>query len=235
VDLLCDFASPGSNWSNAIKGKLFPSVRAFIFDTHFQTQTRQRQNSIDDLAPTFAALPSLERAFATGKLALTACHHQKLSELHFLGDPLEGTFLRGLGASEFPALRRLVLSFASDAGPGPETAAIASLVSLRAPELREVHANGLKDVTDTLEKLLKKGIPASWRVLGLSGTVGDEERLLEVLRVHASRLSELETLALPLGDEVSGAGDEEARGLLSNLRDTDAFRDLASPAAYASW
>src|SRR5262249_24410477 len=101
--------------------------------------------------------------------------------------------------------------------------------------LRELHVNGLEDVTVALEKLRKKGVPASCKVLGLSGTIDEEDRLLEVLRAHTSRLSELETLALPLGDEVSGTTGEEARGLLPNLVDTATFRDLALPAAYTGW
>jgi hypothetical protein len=95
--------------------------------------------------------------------------------------------------------------------------------------------DSLDDVAVTLEKLLKKGIPASWKVLGLSASVDDEDRLLDVLRANASRLSELEALALPLGDEVSSDGDEAARALLSNLRDTEEFRDLTLPAVYQSW
>jgi hypothetical protein len=95
--------------------------------------------------------------------------------------------------------------------------------------------DSLDDVAATLEKLLKKGIPASWKVLGLSASVDDEDRLLDVLRSNASRLSELETLALPLGDEVSSDGDEAARALLPNLQDTEEFRDLTLPATYQSW
>jgi hypothetical protein len=210
-------------------------VRAFVLDVSSQTQTRQGRNSIGDLAPTFEALPSLERAFVTGRLSLTACKHRALLELYLLGDPIGEPFLRALGASEFPALRRLVLSLASDAGPGPQGAAISALLALRASELREVHVESLKDVAITLEKLLEHGLPPSWKVLGLSGAVDDERRLLYVLQTHAPRLSELEVLALPLGDEVSASGDEAARALLPNLRDTEEFRELSLPAAYRDW
>jgi hypothetical protein len=210
-------------------------VKSFIFDDYSQPQTRQGRNSIGDVALTLAALPSLERAFATGKLALTVCHHPSLVELHLLGDPLTDALLRSLGASEFPALRRLVVSLASDSGPIRHNAAVASLLALRAPELREVHVDSLDDLAIALEKLLKEGIPASWKVLGLSAPVADEARLLDVLRTNASRLSGLETLALPLRDEVSSDGDEAARALLPNLRDTEEFRELTLPGAYGDW
>ena len=75
VQIVCDFASPQDDWATELAGKSFPVVTAFIFDTYFQTQTRQRDNSIGDLAATFGAFPQLARVFATGALALSPCEH----------------------------------------------------------------------------------------------------------------------------------------------------------------
>jgi hypothetical protein len=235
VQVICDLTSPGAHWTKAIAGRRFSSVHAFVFDTHFQTQTRQANNSIGELAPTLGAFPSLEQAFVTGKLALKACKHPLLRELHVLGEPLSEAFLRGLGGCEFPALTRLVISLASDAEPAPFGVLGDALHALRAPELREVHLEGVADVPGLLAALLERDLPASWRVLGVSGSLDDEDQLLEVLGAQKTRLSQLDVLALPLADDVSKGGAAAARKLHGNVQDTEKYRDLALPAAYAAW
>jgi hypothetical protein len=234
VQLICDLAFPGAHWEKALAGHHLPSVTAFIFDTYFQTQTRQGENSVGNLAVTLGSLPSVERVFATGKISLKACRHGNLRELYLLGDPLPVGSLNGLAGSEFPLLERLVLSLASDAGPVPARDAIAALLEIRAPKLREVHIDSLDDVAATLDTLAKAGLPASLKVLGLSGSL-DEDLLLSAIRTHSSRLGHLETLALPLGDEVSSEGDATARKLLPNLRDTGEFGGLTLPEVYKDW
>lgn len=235
VQVICDLTSPGAHWTKAIAGRRFSSVHAFVFDTHFQTQTRQANNSIGELAPTLGAFPSLEQAFVTGKLALKACKHPALRELHVLGEPLSEAFLRGLGGCEFPALTRLVISLAADAEPAPFAVLAQALHSLRAPLLREVHLEGVANVPGFFGALLDRDLPASWKVLGVSGSMDDEDQLLAVLRAQRGRLAQLDVLALPLADDVSSDGAATARTLHTNVQDTENFRDLALPAAYAAW
>lgn len=234
VQLICDFTCPGVHWEKAIAGRRLCSVTSFIFDTHFQTQTRQRENSLGNIAVSLGSLPAVERVFATGKLSLTACKHEGLRELHLLGDPLSKASLKGLAESEFPQLERLVLSLASDAEPVPCRYAISALLELQAPNLREVHIDSLDNVAATLAMLTKAGPPNSLKLLGLSGYV-DEDSLLATIRAGTSRLRQLQTLALPLGDELSSEGEETARELLANLCDTSEFRRLTLPDAYKDW
>src|SRR5215207_2534343 len=66
VHVLGDFPSPGDAWAEALDGVTLDSVKAFVFDTYFQTQTRQRDNSAGDLRATLVACPNLENLFATG-------------------------------------------------------------------------------------------------------------------------------------------------------------------------
>ncbi len=235
VQVICDLTSPGAHWTKAIAGRRFSSVSAFVFDTPAQTQTRQANNSIGELAPTLGAFPSLERAFFTGKLALKACKHPILRELHVLGEPLSDAFLRGLGGCEFPALTRLVISVASDSEPAPFAVLAAALHSLRASELREVHLEGVPDVPGFLAALLERDLPASWQVLGVSGSLTDEDALLAVLGARQDRIGRLDVLALPLTDDVSSDGAVAVRKLHKNVHDTETYRDLALPAAYAAW
>jgi predicted DNA-binding WGR domain protein len=234
LQVVCDSASPGRHFERAIAAHPLPSVKSFVVDTPFQTQTRQGENAIGDLAVTFGALPAVERLFANGKMVLTACRHEHLRELSVLGNPLPRASLRELGGCELPSLERLVLSVSSDAGPLAARDAIASVVHLRAPKLRDVFIDGLDDVTAALDSLAAAGLPPSLKFLGLSGSV-DEDRLLASLRRHAPLLAALETIALPLGDEVSSEGDEAARRMLSQLRDTLEFAELTLPKAYDGW
>ena len=47
----------------------------FIFDTPFQSDTRQRLNACGDLALVLGAFPSLTRMFYTGTVALSPTAH----------------------------------------------------------------------------------------------------------------------------------------------------------------
>jgi len=231
VQVVCDLGSP-SAWSKAIAGRALPSIVAFVFDTPSQTQARQAENSIGDLTATLAACPSLERVFASGKLVLTRCSHDALRELHLLGDPLLAATLAALGGSTFPALERLVLSLAADAGPGPDRAAALALQGLTAPRLREVHVDGLEDVPRFLTTLARTRLPL--RVLTVAGSI-DEAQLWPVLDQHAAFFRSLEVLGLPLADELSSEAVGAVRASLPNVRDSREWAHLTLPAAYESF
>jgi hypothetical protein len=234
VQIMCDFASPTS-WPAAVAGKRLASVTAVIFDTFFQTQTRQRGNAIGDLRAMFDAFPSLRQLFATGMLALTAVEHATLRELHLLGDPLSPALFAGLGASKLPALDKLALSLASDAGPGAIEPVLAALATLHAPALREVYVEGFDSVEHALAKLADAGLGASWRELTLCGQIDDEDQLLETLETHAGALRSLGTLGLPLADYVSTDAADRARALVPAITDSDEIESPTLPAAYARW
>lgn len=234
VHVVCDLTSPGTAWSKALADARLPSVKDFIFDTYFETQTRQRENSLGDLRATLDACPSLERVFATGALQITRGSHAKLRELHALGDPLSPTFLRALAAWKLPSLERLVLSLASDAGPGDDDAALVVLTELDAPKLRAVHVDALTDLPGTLGELLASGRVGTWRELRLSGGL-DEDALLEVIERHVDALRGLDLLGLPLADELSSDGDAKLRALCPSVRDLSELPELSLPEAYDGW
>jgi len=234
VQILCDLASPGAPWAAALAKARLPSVKDFIFDTFSQTQTRQGQNSIGDLRATLDALPSLERLFATGDLVLTKGSHATLREMFLLGDPLTPKFLRALAQWKLAALERLVLSLASDAGPGDDDAALAVLTRLDAPHLRIVHVESLHDVPHVIRELIASGRVSAWKELVLSGGL-DEDELIEVVERNVDVLRGLDVFALPLGNEVSSDGDEKLRALCACVHDSSEFDDATLPAAYDAW
>lgn len=234
VQIICDFASPGTAWAKALASVRLPSVKDFIFDTYFQTQTRQRGNSLGDLRATLDACPSLERFFATGALAITRGSHARLRELYALGDPLSPAFLRALARWKLPALERLTLSLASDAGPGDDDASIALLTTLDAPKLRAVHVDSLTDLPRVLAELIVPGRTRTWKELRLSGGL-DEDALIDVVERHVEALRALDILGLPLGDGVSSEGDERLRALCPSVRDLSELPALTLPEAYDFW
>jgi hypothetical protein len=145
VQLVCDLASPGALWATAIADRYFPSVKAFIFDTHFQSAAHQRDNSIGDLAITARALPNVEQLFAAGAITTTPFEHQILRELYLVGDPLPTSCLAGLAASTLPRLERLALSLSAERPP-PESADI-----LQRPSLGLIRSSlGLSPMTASL-------------------------------------------------------------------------------------
>ncbi len=235
VQLICDMASPGAAWEYAILGKSVRSVGAFIFDTHFQTQTRQAANSIGDISASIKAFPNLVHLFATGELDMTPVSHPHLEDLFLLADPMSPTLLKNLGSSEFPNLNRLAISLASDDGPGPDKQAVEGVLALNAPSLTEVHLDSLENIAKALKGLCAKGLPPSWRTLVLGGAIEDEDELLAVLKSCAKHLKKLDVLAMPLADEVSSEADEKARELLANLTDSEEHGTIFLPATYEDW
>ena len=227
-------ASPEAAWATALAGIELPSVRDLIFDTYFQTQTRQRENTLGDLRATLDACPALERFFATGALALSKGSHARLRELYALGDPLTPKFLRALATWKLPALERLVLSLASDAESAEDDEAIAVLTKLDAPKLRTVHVDSLTDVPRVLAELCAAGRIRSWSELRLSGGL-DEDLLLEVIERNLDPLRALDVLALPLDDLLSSEGQEKLRALCPSLCDLGELPELTLPEAYDSW
>ena len=227
-------ASPGDAWSKALAGIQLPSVKAFIFDTYFQTQTRQRENTLGDLRATLDACPLLERFFATGALALSKGSHARLRELYALGDPLTPKFLRALAKWKLPALEVLVLSLASDAESAEDDDAIAVLTKLNAPKLRTVHVDSLTDVPRVLAELCAGGSLRSWSELRLSGGL-DEDTVHEVIERNLEPLRALDVLALPLEDLLSSDGIDKLRALCPSLCDLGELPELTLPEAYDSW
>lgn len=235
VQLICDRASPGQAFSDALAGTSLPSVEAFVFDTHFQTVTRQRESSCGDLAAVLAALPSVSRLFATGQSTLAEATHAQLRELCLLGDPISRPTAAALGASRFPALETVALQLCSDAGPGPDRAVAAALRSLVAPALRVIHVDCIDDVTAFLQALTASPLPGSWRTLRLGGVVDDEDELLGLLAERAPTLRGLDVLALPLADNLSEEGIAKVRAQLPSLVDIGEVPAMVLPARYDAW
>lgn len=233
VQIVCDPAIPDHRWAKAITKRRLVSVRSFVFDTPFQTQTRQRRNSLGDLRATLTAFPSLERLFATGTLELSKGSHQTLRELHLLGDPIETSLLEGLGASSWASLERLVISLASDAGPVEGEALCAALARMQAPRLGEVVVSSVADVVSFLGHVLD--LAPRWRRLSVQGSVRNEDELLALLEARAGELAGLEELGVPLEDEVS---IEDTRRVLRSapcVKSAAEWAHLTLPAAYKTW
>jgi hypothetical protein len=234
IQIICDPASPGKEWASAMAGQSLPSLTSFIFDTHFQTLTRQRSNAFGDLAVVLGALPAVERVFASGKLALSPTSHERLCDLHLLGDPIGRDVLEALGGSTFPALETLALDLCSDRSPVSARVAASALRSMKAPRLAEVHVDALDDVTGFLRTLTSGPLPASWSELSLVGVVPDEDDLLALLKERAGVLGSLSALGLPL-DEMAEESVEEATALIPALVDEKNLSELLLPATYEDW
>jgi predicted DNA-binding WGR domain protein len=235
VQIVCDFASPGSSWPKALAKTKLPTVKGFIFDTYFQTQTRQERNSLGDLGATLDACPELERLFATGDLAIAkGGTHTKLRELRALGNALSPSFLRALGGWRLPALEVLVLSLASDAAPGDDAATLEAVTNIDAPSLRTVQIEALEDVVATLAALVASPRWKSWKVVCLDGGV-EEDALLAFVEKHADALASLEVLGLALGDEMSSEGEETLRARCPAIRDLSELPEGTLPATYETW
>lgn len=234
IQFICDLASPGKELAAAMAGKSLPSLTSFIFDTHFQTVTRQRTNAFGDLADVLAALPAVERVFASGKLALSPTSHERLSDLHLLGDPLKREVVEALGGSSFPALDTLALSLCSDSRPAAERVTVAALRSIKAPRLTQVHVEGLHDVTGFLRALTNEPLPPSWSELYLAGDVPDEDKLLALLKERAGVLGSLSAFWLPL-DELEEDAVEEVTALVPALVDETEISELLLPVTYEDW
>lgn len=226
VQICCDFAWPAIDW---LANQTLPAVRAFVFDTYFQTQTRQSDNVLD-LAEALRACPNVEQVFATGALEMTKTTHDKLRVLHVLGDPLSAAFLAPLGLSKFPALQRLVVSLASDRGPGDQEMALAMLGKLAAPSLRTVYIDSLKSIASFLDAIAPRA--ASLKELHLGGDASDEDELVPIIEKHVKHLRHLEVFALSL-DDISEDAGERIRALVPSTCEIE--HDLTIPAAYNDW
>ncbi|AKT43615.1 hypothetical protein [Chondromyces crocatus] len=237
LTVVCDPTSPGSAFSDAFAGRTLPSVTAFIFDTDFQTLTRQGRNTCGDLADLLTAFPSLERAFVTGRNALHGVRHERLRALYLLGDPLHPETIDALGTCTFPALETLGLCLCSDHEPGPSDLTARALRALSAPALQSVTLSGLDETTRFLDALTRTPLPSSWSHLHLDGTVDDEDTLLDLLRARAPHLRSLTQLSLPLGDYLSLDGIDEAKRILLPLEvdDESDHGDTFLPATYSAW
>lgn len=235
LQVVCDHASPGLALSAALAATPLPSVHHLVFDTFFQTVTRQRDNSPGDVALVLAALPELERAFLTGALALAATSHPRLRELYLLGDPLTPATLAALAASRFPALEVLGLTLAADAAPADAPAVAEALRRVSAPQLRSVDVHGVGELHALLDALTGAPLPPGWATLRLDGRVGDEDALLELLTARAPVLASLRHLGLPLGDELSSEAETQARARVHGLVDREELHDLLTPGTYDTW
>lgn len=235
LQILCDHVSPGAGLSSALAGVRLPSVRSFIFDTYFQTVTRQAGNSPGDLAAVLEALPGLEAAFITGDVLLRPLVHASLRALFLLADPFTPRSLTGLGGSHLPALTTLGLTLCSDEPP-PEAEVVASaLRKLGAPKLARVDLEGVEDAVSLLKAMTGAALPASWTTLRIDGGIADEDALLGLLGERKARMSKLTTLALSLADEVSQDAAEQGAKLLPCLKDCDDLASSLTPATYEKW
>jgi len=235
LQILCDHVSPGAALSSALAGVRLPSIRSFIFDTYFQTVTRQAGNSPGDLAAVLEALPGLEAAFITGDVLLRPLDHASLRALFLLADPLTPRSLAGLAGSHFPALTTLGLALCSDSEPMAGAPVAAALLKLGAPKLARVEVEGVDDVVSLLSALTSKALPASWSTLRLDGGIADEDALLTVIGERKAKMSKLTILALPLADEVSQDAAEHGAKLLPALKDCDEVPTSLLPATYEKW
>ncbi|MCY1069554.1 hypothetical protein OV090_32735 [Nannocystis sp. RBIL2] len=234
LHLVCDPASPGNTLAVALSERPLPQVRSFVFDTPFQTVTRQRDNSPGRLDLVLQALPALESVYVTGAVELRGCQHARLKHLHLLGDPLPADALAGLGSSEFPALERLVLCLSRDDEPASTSEVVRALRRLRAPALRHVYLSGSDDLVALLDELCATPLPP-WTVLSVEGILRDEDDLLDILQARADTLGRLGRLALPLVDDLSDDAAERALQLLPRVIDCDELPDQLLPGVYEEW
>jgi predicted DNA-binding WGR domain protein len=235
VHVLGDIGLPGTAWAEAVAGQSMPSLTGFIFDVYFQTQGQQRDYSIGDLRATFAALPSVERFFATGDHEIAKKGtHSKLRELYLLGDPLTSEFLQALATWKFPALERFVVSITAEAFPGDGSDdAILRALRFDAPRLRAVCIEAVHDAVHVLERLIASKAAQSWTDVRIAGNV-DEDALIAAVERHAAKLRKLEVLALPLSEVSTGAG-EALRRLCPSIVDFGELSRLTLPSAYETW
>jgi hypothetical protein len=227
-----DAEIPGGVFGAALVGKVLPSVKALVFSNYTPIGKRNLP-PLDDLADFFAALPNLERVDATGRFALREARHGALCELHVEGTPLLPGVIAALGDGSLPALSTLDLVLGEDHGLDQATAA--ALRSVAAPRLRTIQVAGLADVTPFLAELTERPLPASWAMLYVRGSVGEEDELLAVLQGRAPALASVAVLGLSLADELSEDGIAKAKALLPQLTDVSELPDLWPPGASDAW
>ncbi|MCB9703358.1 MAG: hypothetical protein H6711_15815 [Myxococcales bacterium] len=234
LQLVCDPASPGEALADALLSATLPSLEALVFDTHFQTVTRQQRNLLGDLAEVFEAMPNLQRAFITGAVQLSPLVHRNLRELYLLGDPLADDTVAALGECKLPALERLAITLASDSGPIDARALLRGLATLKAPPLQALEVEGVASVVDFLRRL-PPGLLADGAQLSVEGSIADEDELLAALREVRPNFARLGSVALPLADALSQGADEEARRLVPCLCDREEVESSLLPSTYLDW
>lgn len=219
-------ASPRGTWTAALGTTDLP-FRNLIFDTYWETLTRQQEHSLGDLALTLARAPALERLFVSGGVHLTPLEHSSLRELYLLGDPLDASVLKALSRSTLPRLDTLVLCLGQESNEDHDALLLKSLRRLAAPALGEVYLYGVVRPLE-LAVPLARGMP-SLRSLGVQGPLYEKE--LEALEEDAlASLAGLEVLELDL-DGCELPAPVAAR--LRNVRETN--RDRVLPSAYERW
>lgn len=232
MQVLCDPQSPDRTLSAALRRHPLQDLHTFVFDTHFQTVTRQRQNRCGPLDELLAGLPHLERLFVTGDLELAApVHHDELGELYLLADPLGPRLLDTLARCQLPALEVLGLKLCADAPAPPVDAVVAALHGLHAPNLRIVELDGTADLVALLAALADRPLPPSWDTLRVYGSITDEDALLALLASKAHVFSTLGEFGLPLDDISWGAADR-ARELIPELCDAEDLPARLGPELY---
>lgn len=232
MQVLCDPAVPGRSLSSALRRHPLPDLHTLAFDTHFQSVTRQKNNTCGPLDELLAGLPRLERLFATGDLEMDApCSHDDLSELYLLGDPLRPELLATLGRCHFPRLEVLGLKFSADADAPPTDAIVAALHALDAPNLRFIELDGADDLVTFLTALTARPLPPSWDTLRVHAPVRDEDALLELLASRAHIFQTLLELGLPQ-DDLSRPAAERAHALVPELCDPDDLPERMGPDLY---
>lgn len=234
VVVRCDLGSPGTLWSEGIAGRSLPSVECFVFDTDFQTVTRQAENSLGDLSATFEAMPNLKRAFLSGNLEFTRrlrCEH--LEEITLQGSPLNAGVVTMLHTAHLPKLERLTLGLASESTSLCTDAEAADAVVHSGA--KEVFVDGLRDLAAFLRQLGERGVPPALRSLMLGGgTNTEEDDLVAVLSQHAAAFANV-SLGLRIEDLLTEEAESRMRAKIPTLADLEDAHELLLPQAYSTW
>jgi hypothetical protein len=231
IDYLREDPVPGGIFGAGLAGAVLPSVKALIYRTFLPEQYYQMP--FDDITDVLAALPNVERVEATTKFTMREIHHGAIRELHLCGEPLFLGTVAALGDGSLPALETLGLLLGK--GHGLDRVAGAALRTLDAPRLQAIQVADLEDVTRFLAELTERPLPASWVMLYLEGSIGDEDELLGLLRERAPALRSIAMLGLPLADELSEGGVAEVKTLLPQVVDVSDLPELRPSDTSAKW
>jgi len=234
VVIRCDIQSPGLLWAEGIAGRALPSVACFVFDTDFQTVTRQAENSLGDLSPTFEAMPNLKRAFLSGDLQFTRrLRCENLEEITLQGSPLNPGVVTMLHTAHLPKLERLTLGLAGESTSLCTDAEAADAVVHSGA--KEVFVDGLRDLAAFLRQLGERGVPPALRSLMLGGgTNTEEDDLVAVLSQHAAAFANV-SLGLRIEDLLTEEAETRMRAKIPTLADLDDAHELLLPQAYSAW
>jgi len=226
---------PGGLLAQVLDGKPLPSVKSFIYGASIIGRYYKRP--LDELADLLALFPNLERVEASGPFLLRELRHATLQELHLDSHSQLPAVLAKLGAGSLPALTTLGIEIDPDVDEENDLDQLAgaAILSLDAPLLRAVHVAKAEDVTDLLDVLTERPVPASWTMLYLTGSVGDEDQLLSLLRERAPALASVALLGLPVTDDLSEDGVAEVRRLLPRVIDVCELPELWPSSSTNAW